>query len=286
VADSARWRDSDSDFAHLPLHRIYSFGVSVVDFYDELALEYHLVYNDWYAAIERQGAALDRLIRNRLANAHDVLDCSCGIGTQSLGLASLRYRVKGTDISERSLDRARLEAVRLGLEISFARCDFGDLGPVEGSFDVVISCDNAIPHLLTEDDVARVFRAMRSKLRPGGLLIITVRDYDKELVERPVTTTPQINPGPPRQVLVRLHDWDAPDSPMYTIHLLVLTEGPAGWKVSHHSTRYRAIGREALNVAAEQAGFTQVRWNEGNDVGFHQPVMTALREVNKSRNDP
>jgi SAM-dependent methyltransferase len=268
------------------LYRVYSFGVSTGDFYDELAQDYHLVYDDWYAAIERQGAALDRLIRNRLASAHDVLDCSCGIGTQSLGLASLGYRVMGTDISERSLERARAEAVRLGLEISFARCDFRDLGPVEGTFDVVISCDNAIPHLLTEDDVARVFRAMRSKVRPRGLLIITVRDYDKALVERPATTTPQINPGPPRQVLVRLHDWDAPDSPMYTIHLLVLTEGAMGWKVSRYSTRYRAIGREALKVAAEHAGFTQVRWNEGNEVGLHQPVMTALGEVNNPRNDP
>ena len=253
--------------------------MSVGDFYDELAQDYHLVYRDWHAAIERQGAALDRLIRNRLANARDVLDCSCGIGTQSIGLASLGYRVKGTDISERSLERARIEAARLGLEVPFAQCDFRDLGPVEGTFDVVISCDNAIPHLLTEEDVARVFRAMRSKLRPGGLLIITVRDYDQELVDRPATATPQINPGPPRQVLVRLHDWDAPRSPMYTIHLLVLTEGPTGWKVNHYSTRYRAIGREALKLAAEHGGFTQVRWNEGNDVGFHQPVMTARRKA-------
>jgi len=97
--------------------RVNSFGVSVGDFYDELAQDYHLVYDDWYAAIQRQGAGLDRLIRNRLANAHDVLDYSCGIGTQSLCLASLGYRVKGTDISERSLERARTEAMRLGLEI-------------------------------------------------------------------------------------------------------------------------------------------------------------------------
>jgi len=62
---------------------------------------------------------------------------------------------------------------------------------------VVISCDNAIPNLQTEDDVARVFRAMRSKLRPGGLLIITVRDYDKALAERPATTTPQLRSAMP-----------------------------------------------------------------------------------------
>ena len=250
--------------------------MSVRDFYDGFATDYHLVYEDWNAAVERQGAALDRLIRAIHKNPVDVLDCSCGIGTQAIGLARLGYRVQGTDISERSLERARLEAARRGVDISFAACDFRDLKPVEGAFDVVISCDNAIPHLLTDDDLSQAFRAMRSKLRPGGLLLISVRDYDKALVDRPVTAPPQIHPGPPRKVVVRLNDWDSPDSPMYTVHLLVLTEGQAGWTVAHHTSRYRALGRATITRVAEDAGYTRVTWYAGADVGFHQPVMTAV----------
>jgi len=253
--------------------------VSVRDFYNGLAPDYHLVYEDWSAAVERQGAALDRLIRAVHKNPVDVLDCSCGIGTQAIGLARLGYRVQATDISERSLERARLEAARFGVDIAFAVCDFRDLNPVHGLFDVVISCDNAIPHLLTHDDVLRAFRAMRSKLRPGGLLVISVRDYDKALVDRSATAAPQINPGPPRQVLVRLHDWDGPDSPMYTVHFLVLTEDPAGWTVTHHAGRYRAVGRATLTRAAEEAGLTQVTWYTGEDVHFYQPVMTAVNPI-------
>jgi len=82
--------------------------VSVRDFYDGLALDFHLFYEDWYAAVERHGAALDRLIRAIHKNPVDVLDCSCGIGTQAIGLARLGYRVQGTDISERSLERHAL----------------------------------------------------------------------------------------------------------------------------------------------------------------------------------
>lgn len=253
--------------------------MSVSDFYDELAPEYHLIYDDWNATVEQQGRALDRLIRSRLADARSVLDCSCGIGTQALGLASLGYRVHGTDISERALGRARLEAARLGLDISFAVSDLRDLGKLRGTFDVVISCDNALPHLLTDDDIAQAFRAMWTKLRSGGLLLITVRDYDNSLVERPATAMPRIHPGPPRKVVVRLHDWDAPVSPMYTVHFLILTEGPIGWSVSHHSARYRAIGRRALQSAAASAEFSDIRWHEGDDIGFHQPAMTALREM-------
>ncbi len=252
--------------------------MSVIDFYDELAPEYHLIYEDWNTSIDHQGVAIDRLIRSRLPDAQSVLDCSCGIGTQALGLASRGYKVLGTDVSERALDRARLEAIRRGLDIAFMACDLRELDTLPGTYDVVISCDNALPHLLTDDDVAQALRAMYSKLLPGGLAVITVRDYDKELVERPVTAAPRVNPGPPRKVVVRLHDWDAPDSPMYTVHFLILTEGSTGWSISHHSARYRAIGRAALTLAAAKAGFTSIRWHQAEDIGFHQPAMTALRD--------
>lgn len=210
--------------------------MSVRDFYNGLASDYHLVYADWDVAVERQGAALDRLIRASHMNPVDILDCSCGIGTQAIGLARRGYRVQGTDISERALERARVEAARLGVEIAFAVCDFRDLTPVHGLFDVVISCDNAIPHLLTNDDLSRAFRAMRSKLRPGGLLVVSVRDYDKMLVERRVTAVPQIDPGPPRKVLVRLHDWDGPEGlDGYAAQQPV----PRGWTSNNHSGRGR-----------------------------------------------
>jgi glycine/sarcosine N-methyltransferase len=251
--------------------------MGIVDFYDELAPDYHLIYQDWNAAVEHQGVALDRLIRSRLPDARSVLDCSCGIGTQALGLAGHGYKVHGTDVSEGALDRARVEAIRRGLDIAFTAWDIRDLERFSGTYDVVISCDNALPHLLTDLDIAQAFRAICAKLRPGGLVVITVRDYDKMLVERPVTAPTRINPGPPRKLVVRLQDWDAPDSPMYTVHFLILTEGPVDWTVTHHSARYRAIGREALTLAAANAGFTNIQWHEAEDIGFFQPAMTALR---------
>lgn len=254
--------------------------MSVRDFYDELASDYHLVYPDWDASIQRQGEALDRLIRDRHPQAIDVLDCSCGIGTQALGLALRGYRVHGTDISEKSLERARNEAARIGAEVSFSVCDFRDLSPVAGSFDVVISCDNAIPHLLSDADLSKAFKSMRSKLRAGGLMVISVRDYDQALIDRPATALPLITQGPPRQILVRLHDWDAPDSPMYTVNLLVLTEGHEGWSIAHHSARYRALRRQTITGAVQDSGFTEVTWYTPDQVGFYQPVMTA---VNGSR---
>jgi glycine/sarcosine N-methyltransferase len=107
---------------------------AVAAFYDGFADDYHLIYQGrWEEAVERQADALDRLIRNvHPRRPVDVLDSSCGIGTQAIGLALLGYHVVGTDISERSLERARLEAERLGAEVAFAAADFRDLSSVGG----------------------------------------------------------------------------------------------------------------------------------------------------------
>ena len=105
--------------------------MSARDFYDQLAADYHLVYQDWEAAIERQADALDQLIRSTCPGAKEILDCSCGIGTQAIGLALRGYRVHGTDVSERSLDRARKEAERLGV------------------WDAIVATVRAVPALLS-----------------------------------------------------------------------------------------------------------------------------------------
>jgi SAM-dependent methyltransferase len=181
--------------------------------------------------------------------------------------------VVGTDISERSLERARLEAGRLGADVTFTVADFRDLASADGQFDVVLSCDNAIPHLLSDADVLRAFSAIRSKLRRDGVLVVSVRDYDRG--ERPALGPPTLVPGPPRRVLLRLHDWDAPESPFHTVRLLVLTERADGWETTERRGRYRAVGRDTLASAARGAGFAHIEWLEPDEASWHQPVLTA-----------
>jgi SAM-dependent methyltransferase len=160
------------------------------------------------------------------------------------------------------------------LEARFAVADFRNLSAINGPFDAVISCDNAVPHLLDEKDVPRALAEMRSKLRPDGLLVITMRDFDRALIDRPPIAPPVVIPGSPRRVLVRLHDWDD-NAPCYTVRYLVLTEADDGWTVQEHTTRYRAITRAELTAAAEAAGFTEIAWPSDRVIVGDQLVMTA-----------
>ena len=95
--------------------------MSVSAFYDDLAADYHLLFDDWQEAVRRQAAVLHRLIGGGRLR---ILDVSCGIGTQSLGLAALGHEVTGRDASPASLTRARREADALGVRTTF---EVGDM---------------------------------------------------------------------------------------------------------------------------------------------------------------
>ena len=128
---------------------------SVERFYDQLADDYHLIYADWQQSISWHSRVLDQIIHARLGPLPiSVLDCACGIGTQAIGLAARGYDVHATDLSAVAVARAKREARALGVSLTFGVADMRALQTqVEGVFDVVISCDNALPHLLSDEDL-------------------------------------------------------------------------------------------------------------------------------------
>jgi len=88
------------------------------EFYDELAGDYHLIFADWDAAIAWEARIIAGLLRELGVALGSVLDASCGIGTQAIGLAQAGYRVTATDISPTSVERCAREAGTRGLDIA------------------------------------------------------------------------------------------------------------------------------------------------------------------------
>src|SRR5262245_20520928 len=127
--------------------------MSVRAFYDELAPLYHLVYENWERSVEYQGGQLASLIRERWGDARTVLDAAVGIGTQALGLLGQGFQVTASDLSAEAVARARREAVRRGRTLPCVVADFRALAARSASVDVVIACDNALPHLATAAEI-------------------------------------------------------------------------------------------------------------------------------------
>jgi glycine/sarcosine N-methyltransferase len=247
------------------------------DFYDSLAARYHLLFDDWWAAARWHGDVVARLLGSRGVPTGRLLDCTCGVGTQALPLATAGYRVTGTDVSRAAVERAGAEAADRGIELDLAVADVRRVDEaVEGPFDAVISCDNALPHLLTDEDLGQALHSIRRCLRPSGVLLVSIRDYDALRSSRPpgVPVTVHGEPGS-RHASGQSWAWSA-DGELVDIELFTLVEGsPEVWEGHSDVTRYRALLRDRLESLTVAAGFVAVRWLMPEESGYYQPVMTA-----------
>lgn len=271
---------------------------SVLKFYEDFAGEYHLIFADWRKEVLRQGKVLDNLIRDQLGEtARTVLDCTCGIGTQAIGLASCGYGVHATDLSPTSIERARQEAQSFGVTLQFEVADLRVLDRhVTDLFDVVLSCDNALPHFLNNEDLSLAVDQMLVRLRTGGLLMASIRDYDLAVQERkrPLAMTAplpgqQASPDNSRPTLPRVFDdddgrrivfqvWDwSNDGRFYTLNHFIMKQRASEWKTTHLVTQYRALQRHELSEILRAAGFSEIHWHMPAESGFYQPLVTARK---------
>jgi ubiquinone/menaquinone biosynthesis C-methylase UbiE len=105
----------------------------------------------------------------------DVVDCGCGLGSITIGIAErvAPGRVVGIDIAETQVGTARSLANDRGLtNVQFEIGTIYELPYPDGSFDVAFA-HTVLEHL---GDPLRALREMRRVLRPGG--VVAVRDTD------------------------------------------------------------------------------------------------------------
>jgi SAM-dependent methyltransferase len=251
--------------------------MSAVEFYDGLAPLYHLVYENWEASIERQGEALDSIIRSCLGETtQSILDVACGIGTQCLGLAALGHRLTGSDLSPAAVQRARREAVSRGLSIDFTVADMRALNDHRGhDFDVVLCADNSLPHLLSDEEITGALGQFLAALKPGGLCLITARDY--AAVEHGGVQVKQHgvrSEKGTRWILFQLWEWRGS---IYDLHFyFVADDGQSPCTTQVFRSSYYAVSIEHLIHLMVSVGFEQVR--RIDDV-FFQPVIAGRRRL-------
>jgi SAM-dependent methyltransferase len=245
------------------------------DFYDKMTPFYHLIYPDWERSIERQAAQLDKVIQENWGNeVQTILDVSCGIGTQALGLAQLNYQVTGSDLSEAAVERAKQEAQKRGVEIPFSVADMRQVySHHQEQFEVVISCDNAVPHLLTDDDILQAFQQFFKCTQAGGGVIVTVRDYEKE--GRRTQIKPEgvrVEDGN-RYILLQVWEFEGE---IYEMSMYVVKDGGnAECTTQVMRAKYYAVGTTRLLALLKEAGFEDVKRVDG---AYYQPVLVGTRK--------
>lgn len=248
---------------------------SISDFYDDLAPLYHVLFEDWNASTERQGRELAAIIQDHWPNTSSILDVSCGIGTQTIALAAKGYRVTGSDLSAKAIERARIEAQKRTLEISFSVCDMLSAHSHHGGgFDLVISCDNALPHLLTDEEIYAALKQMFECAQPDGGCLVTIRDYEPEKRGKNILKPYGVRvEGDHRFVVFQVWDFEGD---FYDLTVYFVKEDLRSKLVTTETmhSRYYAISVTKMMRLMGEAGFRSVK---RVDSGYYIPVLLGSR---------
>jgi SAM-dependent methyltransferase len=249
---------------------------TIETFYDNLAPYYKWLYPDWEVSVSKQASQLDVVIREFCkVQPQRILDAACGIGTQVIGLARLGYQLTASDISTTELELARREAVRQSLSIDFCVADMRELWAAhQKQFDVVIACDNAIPHLLSDADIRLAFEQFHHCLVTAGTAIISVRDYaemdlgGRQFFPRLIHQTPE-----GRMILFDVWEFEGK---YYDLSMYVAEDTGQALAQTHviRGGRYFCINTDKLEQLFRQAGFVEVQTLRER---FYQPLVVAQK---------
>lgn len=246
-------------------------------FYDQLAPYYKYIYPDWDASVTRQAKILDEVISEYAQTpVKTILDASCGIGTQSIGLARLGYQISASDLSAGEIEKAKTEAINAGLSIDFQVADMRKVCEMfPGPFDVVISCDNSIPHLLNDSEILLAFKQFFQCTKEGGLCLVSVRDYAQMERQDGKKMFPRtIHPIDGGQLLM-FDVWDFSED-QYEITTYIIEDKGGAEAAAHilHGGRYYCAEISTLETLLHEAGFSKVHTLYDR---FFQPLIVAKK---------
>jgi len=248
----------------------------IQSFYDNMAAQYDKLFLDWQAATKEQALILDRIFQ---AHGYDrsaqILDCACGIGTQAIGLAALGYPVTASDISRSELAEAKDRAEKNSVAIRFESADFRALADVfTEQYDIVIAMDNALPHMLTHEALATAIESIVGQLKPGGLFVASIRDYDALLQSKPPYSPPYIHKTDKGQ-RVSFQTWEwAGENYRLTQYII---EDETSLSIGKYVCEYRAARRGELSQLLRSNGCREVSWKYPEETGFYQPIVVARK---------
>ena len=246
------------------------------DFYNNLASQYDKLFQDWHSTTREQAVILNRIFNdNGFDTTAHVLDCACGIGTQSIGLASLGYLVSASDISAGEISEAKDRAKKNGVDIRFELADFRALADTYSEqFDIVIAMDNALPHMLSSKDLEAAIKSITGQTKPKGIIVASIRDYDNLLAEKPSYSPLYIHKTEKGQ-RVSFQTWVWEKDNYHLVQYIIEDEGSL--QISKYECEYRAVRREELTSLFLANGCREVHWKMPEETGFYQPIIVARK---------
>jgi SAM-dependent methyltransferase len=217
------------------------------------------------------------LVRRGIAPRASLLDAGCGTGRYAVELARRGFVVTGVDRSPDLLAVARARPAAAG---SVVRFELGDLLALQpGRLHDAIICRGVLNDLVEPTARAAVFVAFARALRPGGALLLDVRDWEASVATKTARPVHERRVATPRGALV-FHSEIRLDPEG---HRLLLSERHSlttgqGEVTASFDFVMRCWSRAELDEGLRAAGFGAIEYTgayEGAPLGAGDRIVAA-----------
>lgn len=247
--------------------------------YDALSLDYDRFVN-WPSRLAFEMPFIESQL-NRLGDVGKplrVLDAACGTGMHVIALAERGFQADGADLSEKMVEKAKINAAAASVTSQFKVAGFGALQRNFAdalSYDAVLCLGNSLPHLTNLRDLQGALNDFSACLRPGGMLLVQNRNFDAVMAQQERWMEPQAHKEENGEWLfVRFYDFASDGLIDFNILTLFrLHEG--AWQQRVTQTRLYPLKKEELVEALGKAGFTELEFFGGMNGQPFDPALSG-----------
>jgi SAM-dependent methyltransferase len=194
-----------------------------------------------------------------------LLDAGCGTGRYASELARRGYAVHGIDLSSELVAVAAQAARDPGM-LSFAVGDILALPAAE--YDGVL-CRGVLNDLLDDDQRERAFAAFARTLRPGGVIVLDVREWEASLERkaREPLFRKSVDTDRGKLTFTSVTELDPDNRRLLLSERHTLTSA-AGERISDYQFAMRCWTRDELHGILARHGFTTQTSKPAKPIGW------------------
>ncbi len=230
--------------------------------YDKLASIYDYFVN-WENRLAYELPFLEQQLRTLGQDPSQirVMDTACGTGHHAIALASLGFQVSGSDLFPEMVSLADANAKAAGEKVTFRTAGFGNISESfkqPGEFDAVLCLGNSLPHVDSNQDMKKALLDFKDLLRPGGMLLLQMRNFDLVMGEKKRWMEPQsVKDGSTEWLFLRFYDFETDGKIQFNI-LSLHRQANAPWQTQLTSTHLLPIHSEKLKAELTSLGFRDI----------------------------
>jgi SAM-dependent methyltransferase len=240
--------------------------------YETLAAVYDYLLPEELVSPEGAAAAFAPL----LAPGSRVLDCAAGTGALAVGLALRGFDVAASDASPAMIERTRALATRHGVSL---RADTRRWEDLHGAtYDAVLCVGNSLAHAAGRKGRRAALTGMRRVLRPGGLLVVTSRNWERLRAARPGLEVGERLVERSSGVALVVRAWTIPErwtEPHFMDVAVIELLGGGELRTRAERLEVWPFSHESLDAELRAAGFTPDSNSYSEDAGRYGVTARA-----------